>query len=193
MTDITLERIGALPKVFPNPDDYLFVTGLAGPARDAAALTKDGANMFTMAGCMGAAMTMGLGMALAAPDRQVCVIAGDGEMLMNIGSLATIATQAPKNLTVVCIDNGGHGETGGQPGHTSISTDLAKVAEGFGIKNVMTVSSADGLAGAADFVKSGDGPRFLWVRVKAGDPTVYKRNLNPAECRVRFRTAFLGA
>ena len=91
MTEVTLNRIGALPKIFPNPDDYLFVTGLAGPARDAAALTNDGANMFTMAGCMGAAMTMGLGMALGAPDREVVVIAGDGEMMMNIGSLATIA------------------------------------------------------------------------------------------------------
>ena len=80
MTEVTLNRIGALPKIFPNPDDYLFVTGLAGPARDAAALTNDGANMFTMAGCMGAAMTMGLGIALGAPDREVVVIAGDGQM-----------------------------------------------------------------------------------------------------------------
>lgn len=193
MTEITLNRIGALPQIFPNPDDYLFVTGLAGPARDAAALTNDGANMFTMAGCMGAAMTMGLGMALGAPDRDVVVIAGDGEMMMNIGSLATIASQAPKNLTVVCVDNGGHGETGGQDGHTSVRTDLAKVADGFGIQNILTVSTEAGLKDAAAFVKSGDGPRFLWLRVMAGEPTKFKRNMNPAECRVRFKTAFQSA
>ena len=193
MTEVTLNRIGALPKIFPNPDDYLFVTGLAGPARDAAALTTDGANMFTMAGCMGAAMTMGLGMALGAPDREVVVIAGDGEMMMNIGSLATIASQAPKNLTIVCVDNGGHGETGGQDGHTSKRTDLAKVADGFGIDNILTVTSEAGLKGAADFVKSGTGPRFLWLRVMAGDPTKFKRNMNPMECRVRFKTAFKAA
>jgi len=191
MTEITLNRIGALPQIFPNPDDYLFVTGLAGPARDAAALTNDGANMFTMAGCMGAAMTMGLGMALSAPERDVVVIAGDGEMMMNIGSLATIASQAPKNLTLVCVDNGGHGETGGQDGHTSVRTNLAKVAEGFGIQNVLTVSTDAGLKDAAEFVKSGNGPRFLWLRVMPGEPTAFKRNMNPAECRVRFKTHFL--
>lgn len=191
MTEITLNRIGALPQIFPNPDDYLFVTGLAGPARDAAALTNDGANMFTMAGCMGAAMTMGLGMALSAPERDVVVIAGDGEMMMNIGSLATIASQAPKNLTLVCVDNGGHGETGGQDGHTSVRTNLAKVAEGFGIQNVLTVSTEAGLKDAAEFVKSGNGPRFLWLRVMPGEPTAFKRNMNPAECRVRFKTHFL--
>jgi len=193
MTEITLNRIGALPQIFPNPDDYLFVTGLAGPARDAAALTSDGANMFTMAGCMGAAMTTGLGMALGAPDKQIVVIAGDGEMMMNIGSMATIASQAPKNLTIVCIDNGGHGETGGQDGHTSVRTNLAKVAEGFGIENILTVTDEAGLKDAAEFVKSGDGPRFLWLRVMVGEPTKFKRNMNPAECRIRFKTAFRAA
>lgn len=193
MTEVTLNRIGALPQIFPNPDDYLFVTGLAGPARDAAALTNDGANMFTMAGCMGAATTTGLGMALGAPDRQIVVIAGDGEMMMNIGSLATVATQAPKNLTIVCVDNGGHGETGGQDGHTSRKTNLAKLAEGFGIDNVLTVTNEAGLKDAAAFVKAGEGPRFVWLRVMAGDPTKFKRNLNPMECRVRFKNAFQAA
>ncbi|MDA8637593.1 thiamine pyrophosphate-dependent enzyme [Rhodospirillales bacterium] len=192
MTDITLSRIGALEHIFPNPDEYLFITGLAGPARDAAALTNDGPNMFTMAGCMGAAVSMGLGMALSAPTKKVCVIAGDGEMLMNIGSLATVASQAPENLTIVCVDNGGHGETGGQVGHTALRTDLAKIADGAGIANVMTVSSSDGLMAAADFVKSGVGPRFLWLRVLPGDPTSFKRNMNPMECRMRFKTAYLG-
>ena len=191
MTDITLNRIGALEHIFPNPDDYLFITGLAGPARDAAKLTNDGPNMFTMAGCMGAAVSMGLGMALSAPDKQVCVIAGDGEMLMNIGSLATVASQAPENLTIVCVDNGGHGETGGQVGHTALRTNLATMAEGAGITNVMTVSTAEKLMDAGEFVRAGVGPRFLWLRVLPGDPTSFKRNMNPMECRVRFRNSYL--
>lgn len=193
MTDITLNRVGALEQIIPNPDDYLFVTGLAGPARDAAALTNDGANMFTMAGCMGAAVSTGLGMALSAPSKKVCVIAGDGEMLMNVGSLATVASQSPDNLTIICVDNGGHGETGGQVGHTSVRTNLARMAEGAGIAQVLTVASEDGLADAAEFVKSGSGPRFLWLRVLPGEPTSFKRNMNPMECRVRFRTAYLGS
>ena len=116
----TLDRREILKPIIPNPEDYLIITGLAGPARDAAALTDDGTNTFTMAGCMGAAVSMGLGMALAAPDRQILVITGDGELLMNLGSLASVATLQPANLSIVCIDNGCHGETGGQTGHSPI-------------------------------------------------------------------------
>ena len=86
---MTLDRREILQKILPNPNDYLIVAGLAGAARDSAALTEDGDNLFTMAGTMGAAVSMGLGMAMSAPDRQILVITGDGELLMNIGSLAT--------------------------------------------------------------------------------------------------------
>ena len=81
-----------------------------------------GDNLFTLAGVMGAAVPLGLGMALAAPAPQVAVITGDGELLMDLGALATVASQAQDNLSIVCIDNGGHGETGGQLGHTSQRT-----------------------------------------------------------------------
>jgi hypothetical protein len=74
-----------------------------------------------------------------------------------------------------------------------VKTDLAKVAEGFGIGNILTVSSEAGLKDAADFVKIGEGPRFLWLRVLPGEPTKFKRNMNPAECRVRFRAHFASA
>lgn len=191
LPDSTLDRRELLAPLFPDQESWLFVTGLAGPARDGAALTDDGANMFTMAGTMGAAATMGLGMALSAPDRKVAVICGDGELMMNIGSLATIASQAPANLTVVCIDNGCHGETGGQPGHTARHTDLAKIADGAGIPSVATVSSADEIAAARKLIDTAPGPRFVWCRVKKGDPAKIKRNLNPAECRLRFRNAYL--
>ena len=193
LSESTLDRRELLKPLFPDQADWLFVTGLAGPAKDGAALTDDGANMFTMAGTMGAAVTTGLGMALAAPDRKVAVICGDGELMMNVGSLATVASQAPANLTIVCIDNACHGETGGQPGHTARHTSLAKVAEGFGIPAVATVSSADEIAAAAELIKSAPGPRFVWARVMAGPPSAYKRNLNPAECRLRFKGAFAAA
>lgn len=193
MTNITLDRRDLLAPLFPDHQDWLLVSGLAGPSKDAAGLTDDGVNLFTMAGCMGSAITMGLGMALGAPDRRVAVIAGDGEMQMNLGSLNTVATQSPENLTMVCIDNGCHGETGGQPGHTRGRANLAMIAEGAGIESVMTIATPEELSAAHDFIRAAKGPRFLWCRVKPGDPTAYKRNLNPAECRVRFRNAYLGA
>ena len=124
MTNSNLDRREVLPELFPDPSQYLMVSGLAGSSRDAAALTADGDNLYTMAGAMGAAVSMGLGIALSAPNEKVAVITGDGELLMNVGALATVASVQPENLSIVCIDNGLHGETGGQPGHTSAAPTL---------------------------------------------------------------------
>ena len=192
MTKITLDRRELLAPLFPDKDKWLFVSGLAGSSKDAAGLTNDGPNLFTMAGCMGSAVATGLGMALSASEKQVAVITGDGELQMGLGSLNTVATQGPSNLTIVCIDNGTHGETGGQEGHTAQRTNLAMIAQGSGIPSVKEITSADQIADAHDFIRTAPGPRFLWCRVLPGEPTAYKRNLNPAECRLRFRNAYLG-
>lgn len=190
MTKITLDRRELLAPLFPDKDNWLFVSGLAGSSKDAAGLTNDGPNLFTMAGCMGSAVATGLGMALSAPEKQVAVITGDGELQMGLGSLNTVATQAPANLTIVCIDNGTHGETGGQEGHTAQRTNLAMIAQGSGIPSVLEITSADQIAAAHDFIRNQPGPRFLWCRVLPGDPTAFKRNFNPAECRIAFRNAY---
>lgn len=192
MTEAKIDRRELLPQLFPNPDDYLIVSGLAGAAKDTAALTQDGPNLYTMAGTMGAAVAMGLGVALEAPDRKVAVVTGDGELLMGIGSLVTVASMAPSNLTIVCIDNAQHGETGGQSGHTGRKTDLEGIAKGSGIASTMTIAEPGQIADGATFLATAPGPRFLNCRVTQSDPSAFKRNMDPAECRVRFRTAFLG-
>lgn len=191
MDDTTLDRRDVLPVLFPDPDRYLMIAGLAGASRDAAALTDEADTLLTMGGAMGAAVSVGLGVALSAPTEQVAVVTGDGELLMNIGSLATVASIMPDNLSIVCVDNGRHGETGGQLGHTSRRTDLAKMAEGAGLPSVMTVDSAAKLQDAAKFLTDAPAPRFLWVRVKAGPPADYKRDWNLADRRLRFRAAYL--
>jgi phosphonopyruvate decarboxylase len=192
MVDMLLNRRDILPKIFPDQTKYLFVSGLAGASRDASALTSEGDNIFTMGGAMGAAVPIGLGMALCAPKRQIAVITGDGELMMNIGSLATVASAAPENLSIVCIDNGQHGETGGQKSHTAGRTDLELMARGAGISSIITVSRADELEMAARFLTEYPGPRFLWARVMPGPPSDWKRNWNLADCRARFRQAILG-
>ena len=101
-----LDRREAVPKLIGRHEDFLFVTGLAGTARDIAALTRDGAHIYTMAGAMGGACMIGLGLALARPDKRVLVATGDGELLMNLGALATIAVLNPANLAILCVDNG---------------------------------------------------------------------------------------
>jgi len=186
-----IDRRELLPRLFPHPGEWLFVSGLAGASRDAAALTTDGANLYTMAGAMGAAVPMGLGMALSAPERKVAVINGDGEMLMGIGSLATVAAAQPRNLTIICQDNAMHGETGGQKGHTAGAADLEAIARGSGLSSTMTISEPAEIRNAAAFIAQAPGPRFLLVRILPTPPCDYKRDLNMAARRVIFRQAFL--
>lgn len=191
MAEITLDRRDLLTPLFPDPGNFLFVTGLAGAARDVCALTDEADNVMTMGGAMGAAVSMALGVALSAPKEQVACVTGDGELLMNVGALATVASMSPDNLTIVCIDNGCHGETGGQPGHTARRTNLATMAEGAGIPSVLTIESKSQLVEAADFLATSPAPRFLWARVVDGPPAAWTRNWNLWECRLRFRNAYL--
>lgn len=192
MNDTSLDRRDFLPKIFPDQKDYLFVSGLAGASRDASALTSEGDNIFTMGGAMGAAVPIGLGMALCAPERRVAVITGDGELMMNIGCLASVASAAPGNLSIVCIDNGRHGETGGQLSHTAGRANLELMARGAGIDSVLTISSAEELESAARFIAESAGPRFLWARVMPGAPSDWVRDWHLADCRTRFRNAAIG-
>jgi thiamine pyrophosphate-dependent acetolactate synthase large subunit-like protein len=191
MADITLDRKDVLPVLFPNPENYLIVTGLAGAAKDAAEYTREADNLITMGGAMGAAIPIGLGMALSASSEQVAVITGDGEILMTVGSLASVASMMPDNLTIVCIDNGMHGETGGQKGHTARRTDLAKMAEGAGIPSTMTISTPAELDAGYRFLQESPAPRFLCVKVTDAPPSSYKRNWDLVEGRLKFRNAYL--
>ena len=191
MTESTLDRRDVLAGLFPDPDRFLLVAGLAGAARDAAAYTSEADNLITLGGAMGGAVSLGLGMALSAPDDQVAVITGDGELLMNVGVLATVASAMPANFSIVCIDNGRHGETGGQSGHTSRRTNLAVMAEGAGLPSALTIDSAAQFADAAKFLSESPAPRFLCVRVAPGPPADYKRDWDLAAGRLRFRKAYL--
>jgi Thiamine pyrophosphate enzyme, C-terminal TPP binding domain len=120
-----LERSEVMPALIGRHEDFLFVTGLGGSASDVGAVIGDGAHVYSLGGAMGAACMIGLGLALARPDKRVLVVTGDGELLMNIGALATIAVMNPANLSILCVDNGHYGETGWQrratPAWASIS------------------------------------------------------------------------
>ncbi len=190
--DFILDRREAIPALIGRHQDFLFVTGLAGTSRDIAALTGDGAHIYTMAGAMGGACMTGLGLALARPDKRVLVVTGDGELLMNVGAVATIAVVNPANFAIVCVDNGHYGETGYQKSHTSLGVDLEKIAAGSGIKRTLTVGMQAEIAAGARLLREGNGTAFVLMRVQPTDPPKYKRNLDPSSCRDRFRAA-LGA
>jgi len=187
-----LDRCKAVPKLIGNHEDFLIVSGLAGTSKDIAALTDDGPHAFTMAGAMGASTMIGLGLALAQPERQVLVVTGDGELLMNVGALATIAAINPPNLTIICVDNGHYGETGYQKSHTSLGTDLDGMANGAGLNVTCTIQTEEELASGARMLRQNNGTAFVVLRVRPDNPPAFKREMNPAVTRVRFRSALLG-
>src|SRR5690242_3447984 len=124
-----LDRRQVVADLLDRLPDVLVVTGLGSPTYDVCAAGTRPTN-FYLWGAMGGAVPVGLGLALAQPERSVLVVTGDGEQLMGLGSLATVAASAPANLTVVVLDNGHFGETGMQASHTSRGTDLVAVARG---------------------------------------------------------------
>lgn len=187
-----LDRVTAVPAVVGNPNDFLIVSGLAGTAKDMAALTNDGANYYGMAGAMGAGVSFGLGLALARPDKQVLVACGDGELLMNIGALATVSVMNPPNLRILCVDNGHYGETGYQKSHTCLGVDLEQMAIGAGIKSTCSIEKEADLAKGARMLRESNGSCFVLLRVKPTDPPKVKRLMDPNASRIRFRLGTLG-
>ena len=186
-----LERSEAVPALIGRHEDFLFIAGLGGTARDVGAVTGDGAHVYSLGGAMGAACMMGLGLALARPDKRVLVVTGDGELLMNIGALATIAVIDPPNLAILCVDNGHYGETGWQKSHTSLGVDLEKIASGSGIKRTRTVATQADITDGARLLREGNGTSFVVVQVKPTEPPEFKRNFDASLCRDRFRAALL--
>jgi len=134
---------------------------------------------FYMLGSMGMVTPVALGMALCS-DKKIISIDGDGSVLMNPSTLATIARTAPKNLTVLCVDNGAYGSTGNQLTATNSWTDLSKVARGFGIDNIVRTADSDEVAEA---LGRDDGPLFIHAICKAGNADVPNLTLTPAEIR----------
>ena len=142
---------------------------------------------------MGGAAMIGLGLALARPDKRVLVVTGDGELLMNIGALATIAVMNPANLAILCVDNGHYGETGYQKSHTSLGVDLEKIAIGAGIQAPARSRAKATSPMARGCCARATAPPLSCYASSPTEPPAYKRNMDPASCRNRFRTALLGA
>jgi thiamine pyrophosphate-dependent acetolactate synthase large subunit-like protein len=165
-TDVTtgLDRRAAVAALLDLLPDALVVTGLGSPTYDVHAAGARPTN-FHLWGAMGGAVPVGLGLALAQPDRSVLVVTGDGEQLMALGSIATVAASAPPNLTVVVLDNGHYGETGMQRSHTSRGTDLVAVARGCGVTRTHTITGLEQLGDLAAAVQERAGTTYARVVV----------------------------
>jgi thiamine pyrophosphate-dependent acetolactate synthase large subunit-like protein len=183
-----LDRRSAIRTLLEKRGDLLLVTGLGSTTWDAASVDDDERNFYLWE-AMGAAAMVGLGLALARPDRRVLVVTGDGEMLMGLGSLATIGVQRPPNLAVAVFDNGHYGETGMQASHTAAAVELIGVAQACGFTETFDISDEFGLREFASRVRDAATMLFARVAITADEPS---RVLPPRDgvfLKTRFRRA----
>lgn len=184
-----LHRRDVVSELLRDRGELLVIAGLGSTAWDITA-AGDSPLSFPLWGAMGQAAMMGLGLALAQPKRRVLVITGDGEMLMGVGSLATIGVQQPANLTIVVIDNERYGETGMQRTHTADGIDLSAVAAACKFKHA--VSATAGLAPVRELVYRTAGPNFATVKVVDEKLPLVLPPHDGVLLKARMRRALLG-
>ncbi len=187
----TLDRRVAVKTILAERGDSLLVTGLGSSCYDAG--TVDHPHTYYLWGGMGGAAMIGVGLALAQPKRRVLVITGDGEMLMGMGSLATIGAEKICNLSIIVIDNELYSETGMQPTHTSRGVDLAGVAKASGFHTTGTVSTLPDVKVWIPTLYNTPGPVFLDIKVNASRYPLSIRLRDGTHIKNRFREALLGA
>lgn len=202
MSKATLQRRPLVRKLLADAnDDLLVVAGLGSSNWD---ITEAGDRPLNMPlwGAMGATVSIGLGLALAQPAKRVLVITGDGDMLMGMGSLATVAAQQPDNLAIIVLDNEKFGETGNQATHTSprnngptdsgAGTDLSLIAKGCGIVDSTIVREDSEVAQLVRDARTKAGPVFRLVKVMVEKLEFVMPPQDGAYLKDRFRQALLG-
>ena len=163
-----LDRRNVVASLLANRKGAIAVGGLGASTYDIAAAGDHDRNLYLW-GAMGGAVMIGLGMALAQPELPVVVITGDGEMLMGMGSLATVGLQKPKNLTIVVLDNEVYGETGGQASHTAATVDFVGVAKSCGIPDARVLATMAEIEAFATAMQEMSGPRFANVKIDSAN------------------------
>ena len=164
----TLDRRAAVRTLLADRRDLLVVSGLGSPSYDVFDAGDHDGN-FYLWGAMGGAAMAGLGLALAQPSRPVVVVTGDGEQLMGVGALMTIAVAKPGNLSIIVLDNGYYGETGMQVSHSGLGVRLNQVATACGIHDVREIVAEDELRAYQPCLNEvSGGPRLAVVRIGAG-------------------------
>lgn len=163
-----MDRRPFVASLLADRGDLLVVTGLGSSTYDVAACGDHPLNFYLWS-AMGSTAMVGLGLALARPDRRVAVITGDGDVLMALGSLATIGVKQPGNLSVVCLDNRHYSATGMQPSATAAGIDLAGAAESCKFQRVERVTEVTSATAMRTLLHSGQGPIFIHAKIEADD------------------------
>jgi len=187
----TLDRRKVVADILKQRGNALVVAGLGAPCWDCAAAGDHPLNFYTW-GCMGGAAMIGLGLALAQPKRRTLIITGDGEILMGLGSLATIGVQKTANLAIVVLDNEHYGETGMQVTHTRLGVDLAGMAKSAGFRAAGTVYTTAQMKNWLPRILRQPGPVLVDVKVTTEKAPLVLPARDGPTLRNRFREALLG-
>jgi len=179
-----MKRYECLQSIAPYVKDELVVTNLGGVRHEWYAVRSHPGNYHLQN--LGLASSVGLGLALALPHRKVIVFDGDGSLLLNLGSLATIANQKPANLLHIVFDNACYESSGGAPTATAGVTDLAAIAKGAGFPYAVTVGHVKEFAEKFLEALSNPGPHFLVAKVAAGLGAVPVAPFDSAENKYAF-------
>jgi len=190
-TNFALRRRKVVKQLLEDRGDMLVVAGLGSTAWD---ITSAGDHdlSFPLWGAMGGAVAIGIGLAIAQPDRRVLIVTGDGDMLMGMGSLATAARQNLQNLSICVFDNEHYGETGMQTTHTASAADLAAIASGCGIAQTDRVETESDLAEVLPRLRNGPGLYFSCIKVRAEKLDFVLPPKDGVFLKTRFRRALLG-
>ena len=176
-----------------RPPSLLAVSGLGSCTWDLCAIGDHPRN-FCFNGAMGQAAPFALGLALAQPERRVVLFTGDGELLMSLGVLATIANQRPSNLALVVLDNESYLETGAQPTATAGATDLAAIARGAGVPDARILTRESELPALRRALCGAQRPLFAVLKVEVeGLPLTLPHALDGVTAINRFRDAVLSS
>jgi thiamine pyrophosphate-dependent acetolactate synthase large subunit-like protein len=187
-----LDRREVVKALLRERGEMLVIAGLGAPSWDAAAAGDVPLN-FPLWGGMGGAVAIGLGLAIAQPKRPVLVLTGDGELLMGLGSLATVGVYKPANLSVVVLDNERYGETGMQNSHTAAGgVNLAAVAVACGMERSSLVTRMDQVGALCKDLHSMQGPWLAQIKVATDKLPLVMPPRDGTHLKNRFREALLG-
>ncbi len=186
-----MKRADCIKALYPELHDRLVVTIMGACAQELYDLGHR-ENFFYLEHAMGLASSIGLGLAMNVPDEKVVVLDGDGSVLMNLGTLATLARYRPANLTHIIFDNGSLLSTGGFTSHTTSGiTDLAAIARGAGCPKVSLVNTVYEFMEAAADAFEGDTMATVVAKVEAVGPDHYGMDMKLPENAFRFQRHIL--
>ena len=187
-----LRRREIVRAILAERGDMLVIGGLGSAAWDITEAGDSPLN-FPLWGAMGGTVAIALGLAIAQPQRRTLALSGDGDLLMGVGSLATVAVQGPRNLVIVALDNERYGETGMQETATASGVDLTGIARACGFPVAATIRDQAQFAAALPQIHGAAGPCFFTIKVRAENLPLVLPPKDGSELKLRFRRALLGA